>query len=108
MSSFYGLLHNFSLGAGQANCGSGQACDTGLPVVDANGSQLQSALMVVFAVAAAVAVLMIVIAGLRLVLAQGNPQESSKARSTIIYAVIGLFIALSAEGFVALVLGRLK
>ena len=93
--------------SGVANCGSGQKCDTGLPVVDANGGQLQNALQVVFGIAAALAVLMIVIAGFRFVTAQGNPQEVGKAKATIIYALIGLLVAVTAEGIIALTLGHL-
>ncbi len=93
---------------GLVNCGDGTAgCDPKLPVVSASGSQLQHGLTIVLAIFAAVAVLMIVIAGLRFVVAQGNPQEVAKARKTIIYAAVGLTIALSGEAIVAFVLGRL-
>ncbi|HVI60914.1 MAG TPA: hypothetical protein VM535_02015, partial [Candidatus Saccharimonadales bacterium] len=87
--------------AGQVTCGSGEVCDPNLPVAQTNGAQLRTGLEVVFGVAAAVAVLMIVIAGFRFVTAQGNPQETAKAKSTIIYAIVGLMVALTAEGIVA-------
>lgn len=101
------LLHSFGLAAGQANCGEGQACDTGLPVASSGTGQLQTALQIIFGVAAALAVLMIVIAGFRFITAQGNPQEVGKARATIIYALVGLLVAVTAEGIVALTLGHL-
>jgi hypothetical protein len=101
------LVQFFGLGPGHANCGEGNTCDTGLPVVNASSHQLQTALQVIFGVAAALAVLMIVIAGFRFVTAQGNPQEVGKARATIIYAVVGLLVAVTAEGIVALALGHL-
>ncbi len=100
------ILSNFGA-VGEANCGEGQKCATGLPVVATNTDQLTGVLAIVFGIAAAIAVLMIVIAGFRFVTAQGNPQEVSKAKSTIAYAVIGLLVAVTAEGIVALVLGRL-
>jgi ABC-type polysaccharide transport system permease subunit len=50
---------------------------------------------------------MIVIAGLRFITAQGNPQENAKARNTIVYAVVGLLVALIAEIFVSFILGKL-
>ncbi len=93
--------------AAQANCGSGQVCDTGLPVAQTNTGQLQTVLQIVFGIAGAVAVLMIVIAGFRFVTAQGNPQETAKARSTMIYAIIGLTIAVLGQAIVALMLGKL-
>jgi cytochrome bd-type quinol oxidase subunit 2 len=80
---------------------------TGLPHADANGSQLQTILQIVFGILAALAVLMIAIAGLRFITAQGNPQETSKARNTIVYALIGLLVAMVAEALVSFVLGKL-
>lgn len=106
MISLYALAVSFAA-TGRATCGDGQTCDTGLPVARANKAQLQTALEIVFAIAAAVAVLMIVIAGFRMVTAQGNSQETAKARSTMIYAIVGLLIALTAQAIVALVLDRL-
>ena len=74
---------------------------------DVGSNQLNDILKIAFAVLAALAVLFIAIAGLRLIIAQGNPQEVGKAKSTIVYALAGLLVALLAEAFVAFVLGRL-
>lgn len=93
--------------AGQATCGSGQVCDTNLPVVHTGTSQLQTALQIIFGIAAALAVLMIVLAGFRFITAQGNPQETGKAKATIIYALVGLLVAMTAQGIVVLTLGNL-
>jgi len=94
-------------------CKSGEAavngsCNAlGLPIVGAGSSVFQTALQIVFGVLAALAILFIVLGGLRLVMAQGDPQGVTKARNTILYAVIGLAIAISAEVIVAFVLGKL-
>lgn len=106
MTHYLNLLTIFGLSQGQANCGSGQGCDTGLPTAQASSHQLTVALEVVFGIAAALAVLMIVIAGFRFVTAQGNSQETAKARATIVYAVIGLLVAITAEAIVAWVIGE--
>jgi heme O synthase-like polyprenyltransferase len=101
---------HFAAATGAAQCGSAtsvQYCDTGLPNVTANSASLSQLTQIFFGVIAAVAVLMIVIAGLRFITAQGNPQETSKARSTIIYSIIGLVVALIAEAIVSLVVGKL-
>lgn len=90
----------------QFDTGSGKY-NTGLPTADANGSQVQNILQVVIGIAAALAVLFIVIAGLRLVLAHGNAQDAAKARSMIIYAVVGLIVAISAEAIVSFALGNI-
>lgn len=87
--------------------GEGAGCHTNLPQAHANSAQLQNILQIGFAILAALAVLFIVIAGLRFITAQGNPQEVGKARSTIIYALIGLLVALLAEALVAFTLGNL-
>jgi uncharacterized membrane protein len=82
-----------------------QGC--GLPTTTAGSPQLQDILQIAFGILAALAVLFIVIGGLRLVTSQGNPQESGKARATVVYAVVGLIVALLAEAFVSFVLGSL-
>ena len=46
------------------------------------------------------------IAALRFVTAAGDSQETAKARNTIIYAVAGLMVSLTAEAIVALVISR--
>ena len=60
-----------------------------------------------FGVAAALAVLIIIVAAIRLAASQGNPQEAAKARGAIIYAAVGLIIALSAEAIVTFVLNSI-
>lgn len=82
----------------------GNSYTTGLPTAGAGPSELQQILQIVFAIISVLAVLMIMIAGLRFITAQGNPQEVAKARNTIVYALIGLAVALTAEGIVSFVL----
>lgn len=102
---------SLQLGDVTGNCGTATdksviTCSTGLPHVGAGVPELQQILSIVFGIIAALAVLMIVIAGFRYTITQGNPQEISKARNTILYAVIGLVVSLAAEAIVALVLGK--
>jgi len=52
-------------------------------------------------------VLYIVIAALQLITSGGNPESAKKARETIIYAVIGLIVAVSAEAIVTFFLNNL-
>jgi beta-lactamase regulating signal transducer with metallopeptidase domain len=85
----------------------GNACDSGLPKSVADGSTIPSILTILFAVIGALCVLMIVIAGMRFVTSSGNPQETAKAKNTIIYALVGLLIALAAESIVNFVMGNL-
>lgn len=79
---------------------------TGLPKVCAGSGQLQQILTVVLGIFGAIAVLIIVIAGLKFVTSGGNPQSVSKARSTILYAIIGLIVIIASEAIVAFTLGK--
>lgn len=79
---------------------------TNLPQAAGNSSNLHALLQVVFAIFGALAVLMIVIASLNFVNAEGDSSKVAKARSTIIYALVGLVVSLSAEVIVTFVLGK--
>jgi hypothetical protein len=107
MTFFLTSLLNYSAASATADCGQGKAfCATGLPVVGAGTNELQEITAIVFGLLAAVAVLMIVIAGLRFITAQGNAQEIAKARSTIVYSIAGLIVCIIAEAIVAFVLDK--
>lgn len=54
-----------------------------------------------------VSVLLILIGGLRYVLSSGDPQATAGAKNTIIYAIVGLIIAIVARSIVVFVLTRL-
>ena len=54
----------------------------------------------------AIAVLIIVIAGFQFALSQGNQEKTKKARQTILYAVVGLVVAIAAYAIVDFVLGQ--
>jgi hypothetical protein len=55
-------------------------------------------------VVGAVAVIMIIIGGLRYVLSGGDSAGTKSAKDTILYAIIGLVVAVVAYGIVAFVL----
>jgi hypothetical protein len=100
-------INKFAVDTVNVACGNGSVdCETGLPKVGASGTQLTQILTIVFGSLAALSVLMIVIAGLRFITAQGDSGEIAKARKTIIYAVAGLVVALSAQVIVSFVLGK--
>lgn len=81
----------------------GDVCVSPLPKTEASQDAIQNILQIAIGIIAAVALLFIVIGGVRYVLSQGDPQAANKARSTIIYAVIGLMLALVAQFIVILV-----
>lgn len=86
--------------------GSSAAYSTGLPKIKADTPGLQSILSITFGIVAAIAVLIIVIAGFKYVTSTGKSENAARARETIIYAVVGLVISLSAEAIVAFVLSK--
>jgi uncharacterized protein YpmS len=56
-----------------------------------------------FTVLLAIAVIFIVIAGVRFVTAGGDPEQVKSARDMILYAVVGIIIAILAKGAVTLI-----
>jgi hypothetical protein len=89
------------------NCSGAGDCLIDIPTTAANQSTLTTVLSIVFGVIAAVAVLIIVIQGIRFVLSAGDSQKAADARKGVIYAAVGLVVALSAEVVVRVVIGKL-
>lgn len=87
------------------NCTSG--CDINLPTVSANNNTLQSVLQILFGVLGILAVIYLLYAAIEFITSQGEPQKVAKARDSIVYALIGLLVAVSAELIVTFVLGKI-
>lgn len=77
-----------------------------LPHTAADPNEIQNILQIVFGIVGALAFLMIVISGLRYVLSAGNPDRTSRAKDGIVYALVGMVIAISAEAIVTFVIGN--
>jgi len=67
-------------------------------------TQFQSVLQVVFGIMGAVAVLIITIAAFQYVISAGDPQKVSKAKDAILYALIGLVVAILSFAIVSFVI----
>ncbi len=78
-----------------------------LPRAHATPGSVRLILSIVFAVIGALALLMITVSGLRYILAGADPQKISKAKNGIIYSLVGLIIAISAEAIVSFVVKNL-
>ncbi len=52
-------------------------------------------------------VIVIILSGINFITSQGEPQKVTNARNRIIYAIVGLFVAVLAQGIVVFVLKRL-
>ncbi len=79
-----------------------------LPKVGATTPKLSSILNIVIGIIAAISILFIAIGALRYILSDGDPQKASRGKETVIYAVVGLLISITAEALVALVLNNLN
>lgn len=79
---------------------------SGLPKANANPNTLAHILTIVFTIIGSLAFLMLVIAGFRYVISQGEPQKMAEIRRQIIYIVVGLVLAASADIIVTFVLNQ--
>lgn len=74
-----------------------------LPQVPTEG-RLQVIINTVLAITGAIAVLIIVLAGFRYIVSQGNPSEIATAKNAIIYSLVGLVVIMFAFAIVNFVL----
>lgn len=88
-------------GATQA-CGS--SCNTGTTV----GGLFAGVANALIFLVGAVSVIMIIIGGLRYVLSNGDPKSTESAKNTILYAVIGIVVAIASFAIVNFVTTHIK
>lgn len=72
------------------------------------GLPLADAMQLIFGIIGVIAVVMIMVGGFKYIASQGNPQETAKAKNTILYAVIGLVLAASAFTIVSFIVETAK
>lgn len=70
-------------------------------------NDLSTIITIVFGIAGAVALLVIVLAGLQYILSRGDPQKTASAKNTIIYALVGLALVVLAQAIVVFVVNSL-
>lgn len=88
--------------------GAAQACSGGSCGVSSIGSLFNSITTILLFLIGAIAIIMIIIGGLRYVLSAGDSKSTNDAKNTILYAVIGLVIALASYSIIKFVLGGIK
>jgi hypothetical protein len=79
----------------------GNSCGNG--DINAIFSAVTNALMFLIG---AIAVIMLIIGGLRFITANGDAKQVETARNTVLYSVIGLIVAMTAYAIVKFVAGR--
>lgn len=77
------------------------------PQVKADSSTIAIINDIVFGIIGGIAVLMMVIGGFRYIISSGDPQQTNDAKNTLIYAAVGLAVAISAYAIVSLIANRL-
>lgn len=100
----------FSLFAQAKNCPPGQSgtdCFLNLPNAVADQNSVNTIFNIVFGVIGGIAVIIIIVQGIRFVLSGGDAQKAADARKGVIYAAVGLGVAVSAEIIVNLVVGKI-
>lgn len=100
-----------SLSPAYAACSNAASCVTqGVNTAGGSGAKgdvgglIKTVVNILLFVIGAVAVIMIVIGGLRYTISQGDSSSVSGAKNTILYAVVGLVVALFAYAIVNFVL----
>lgn len=67
-----------------------------IPKAEINDAQFQAAVSTILAIAGIVAVIFVILGGIRYSISQGNPQDLNKGKDMIIYALVGLFFVIFA------------
>ncbi len=101
-------LYRLSTATDIVGSGARKACpvtngnsDCGISDINKLFSSISSILLFIIG---AISIIMIIIGGLRYVLSAGDSKATTDAKNTILYAVIGLVIALSAYSIIHFVL----
>lgn len=75
-------------------------------LVGPNGMITRLAKWLVY-ISGALAAILIIIAGLMFIFSQGNPESAGRARRTVLYALIGVVVAVVGQAIISFVLIRL-
>jgi hypothetical protein len=97
------VLIIFFTAAGDQAFGQGVTVDNPLGGNDDFNDIADSIATWIFNIAIPIAVIFIVYAGIRFVMARGNPGEVGKAKSVLGWAIVGLIIVIIGRGFITLI-----
>lgn len=105
----FSTINNFYLAITEPkNCeNGGPNCLTTLPETAANSASIEKIFGIVFGTIAALAVLIIMLSALNWAIRGGDPEVITRSRKAIIYAAVGLALALLSEMLVLTLLKRI-
>jgi hypothetical protein len=82
--------------------------DTGLPGSTPDiGAAIVNVIKLLFTIIGGLSIIFIIIGGIQIATAAGSPSRFKQGRETVLYAVVGLIVALSSYAIVAYVGGAL-
>ena len=84
----------------------GDAPSLGIPDNDLDATSLTTLLNGVYYIAGAIAVIVLIIAGIKYITGSGSADKVTKAKNTIIYTVVGLVLIICAFAITNFVLRR--
>lgn len=104
-------LYRFSSAADIVGEGAQKACPTDSHGATTCGvtsinSLFGSITTILIFIIGAISIIMIIVGGLRYVLSAGDSKATSDAKNTILYAVIGVVVAISGYAIIKFVLGK--
>ena len=76
-----------------------------LPMVTADQGQIDTGFQTAIIFAGFVSLVFVVIGGYKYIISSGDPQKTQSAKNTILYAVIGLIISISAFTILRITIG---
>ena len=79
-------------------------CQTDTNLID---GILKEVINTMLYLAGIIAVIMVIVGGIRYILSDGDSNKANQGKNTIIYALVGLVIAVSAYSIVNFVIGRI-
>lgn len=98
-------MNNMSVQSG-ADCAQGNGQPTNL--VAGNGSVFKRITDIMLFIVGAIAVIMLIIGGIRYVVSGGDQTQVTTAKNTVLYAIIGIVVAVLAYAAVNFVTGALN
>ncbi|MDP4038445.1 MAG: pilin [bacterium] len=84
----------------------GAGCAKGTGAVDSLPKQIQNITNTLLFIIGIAAVIMLIVGGLMYIFSGGDSENTKKAKDTILYAVIGIVVALLSFAIVSFVIGR--
>ena len=78
------------------------------PLPKTSSTMLSNVLKVVFGVLGGISLIIVIWAGMKYTLSGGDPAKTAEAKNQIMYAAIGIVVALSAGAILTFATGQLK